>query len=162
MTPNVAALVGGSVDLANSDLTITAASDVTIVTSASPAEDGSNLELGLGVSVALAIVDVQTSAAIADGATLIHGDALTITASAAQTIETKAVGGAEATGSTAKVVTPVVAITLVFSDAKATIGSNATLSLSGDVGVDAVPARSIPRPKVMPRAGARQSVPRWR
>ncbi|MEM7745033.1 MAG: LEPR-XLL domain-containing protein, partial [Pseudomonadota bacterium] len=139
VTATVEANVSGTVDLNGSDLSATATATTSTSTSALPDEDGLTAEsLGIGASIALAIIDVQTTAAIAADAAITNGAALTLTATGNHTIETQATGGAEASGSSATVLTPVVAISLLFSDTQAEIGTGASaLSFSGAVDIGA-------------------------
>ncbi|MDH3387171.1 MAG: LEPR-XLL domain-containing protein, partial [Gammaproteobacteria bacterium] len=130
VTTTVEALVGGTVNLNDSDLTVSATSDSKVITSATPKEDsGTGAKTGIGASVAFAVVDNQTHARIVDGAALTGIDALTMTATTNQAVETTAQGGAA--GGTA--VTPVAAITLLYSDTAVALGSMSNLSAAGNV-----------------------------
>ncbi len=132
---------GAVLDLSGGSLTITATSATKAETTAEPNEDGVTAEsLGIGASVALAFIDHQTVAEIGDTAAISNGDDLTLTASSTSEIMTKAVGGAKAAegSESATVITPVVAITFLFSDTTARIGTGSALTLGGGLSMEAL------------------------
>ena len=129
---------GPGIALNGSDIAFTASAATHSVTTALPkADPGGSSSLGVGASVALAILDNDTSAAIATNAVLADADALTLSARATHVAETHAKGAAEATGNAATVLTPVVAISLLFNDTDAAIGTGGRLDIDGDLALSA-------------------------
>ena len=93
---------------------------------------------GVGASVAINIVDEVTRAQ-ADTGVVLTGTALTQTADATLDVDTEAQGGAS--GGTA--VAPVVAVTVVNSDARAGLAVGSSVTLSGGLTADARSALDV-------------------
>lgn len=132
---SVEARVGGNVDLNSSALTVSALADTRTVTKANPGEDGVTGEsMGIGASVALAIIDWQILASVDSNAAITDGAALTMSATHNQDVETTAKSGAS--GATA--VVPVASSSILLSDTATEIGAlGAGVSFAGDIGLSA-------------------------
>jgi hypothetical protein len=127
-----------TLDLNGANLTLAAMSQTTTETNAIPHEQASTSEsLGIGASIALTITDNQTRAAIEDSASVVNGADIRLDATSKHATATTAIGGAQATGNSARVLTPVVAITLAFDDTSAVVATGDMLMLSGDLGMHA-------------------------
>src|SRR6185503_14392447 len=88
-------------------------------------------ETGVGISVALNIVDASTLAAVGDGATLTGGADLALSATGSHAASTTAEGGGVAKDGTG--VGGAVALTVADNATEARLGTGSALSVSGDV-----------------------------
>ncbi|MEO0465166.1 MAG: LEPR-XLL domain-containing protein, partial [Pseudomonadota bacterium] len=127
---DVSALVengsGTGLELNGSDLSVTALAATAVRTHAIPDEDGATGEsLGIGASVALSILDQNTSAGIADTAVVTGGGAISLAATGTHAADTLAKGAAAGGGTTAAAV---VAITTNFNDTSVFVGTGDALS----------------------------------
>ncbi len=110
------------------NVTLNAQTAETVTASATPANGGgTGKDLGVGISVSVDYAQTSTLAQIANGAVLTGANNLTLTAASKQTMTTTTQGGAS--GSTG--VTPIISIAITDNDTKATLGSGATISLTG-------------------------------
>uniref|UniRef100_UPI0032217262 beta strand repeat-containing protein n=1 Tax=Microbacterium sp. TaxID=51671 RepID=UPI0032217262 len=121
--------IDGTVTLAGGDATITATSDVATTVKALPAGAGvtSTGQLGLGASVALALVTDTTTATIGDNVSLTGARDLILTATATDAASAEARMGAKG-GKVA--LSPAVAITLSNVTTTTRIGSGGVLGLA--------------------------------
>ena len=116
----------GSPDVNDSDVSLTATTNLTNTTKALGKQEGGG-NVGVGAALALNIVNDTTIAGIADGANLLNADDLTLTATATDKVTTVAQAGSA--GGTA--VSPSVAITIANIETKTTIGTGSLLTLGG-------------------------------
>jgi hypothetical protein len=116
--------------LTNSDVTVDAAGNTQSTVQSWPDGDGgAGTDFGLGASFALAIVDDDVVARIADDATLVDADDITITATGTSSLTTEAKTGAKGDTSIA----PAVAISIHNVDVLAAVGTGSELSLDGSL-----------------------------
>ncbi len=131
------ATVGGAVTLSpTGDVTVGATSTEADTAAAKAKASGTSDAVGVGASISLNILTPSTvSATVSDGAALVGGRNITVTAIAARTVTTTVEAGT--TGGTA--ITPAVALALILDDtATAYLGTSPTgLSATGTVTVSA-------------------------
>ncbi len=125
-----ASLENTAVPANNTDLSLTAASNLTntALATAKQASDGSTS--GVGASFALNVVNDTTTAGLPDGSTIGGVNNLTISATDTDTASTTANGGASA-GSGSIALSAQVAITLANVTTTASVGTGADLTISG-------------------------------
>src|SRR5207245_8708214 len=92
------------------DLTITADPRSISTTKALAAKGASGTAFGLGLSIAVSVVDDTTTAAIGDNVTLTGTRALTLSATGGHTSTIQAENGAKTTAAGSDAITPVIAV----------------------------------------------------
>ncbi|MBI3919578.1 MAG: LEPR-XLL domain-containing protein, partial [Betaproteobacteria bacterium] len=123
------AALEGTVNAGSDAVSLTAASRSTSDVEAKAKATGST---GVGASIAFNLTDQLTEAVVANGATLIDGSSLTLSATGTHDNTTVAKGGAAAAGSGTSV-GGAVAISVVDNETEASVGTGAALSLSGNL-----------------------------
>ena len=124
-----------SADLGSGDLELIADSAAASTVSALPDATISGDKVGVGASVALAIINDATTAGLADDATLVSAGSLTIEATGSHTLSTEAKTGAKSAGTA---VTPAIAITISNIEVTASTGAGASaLAVDGDIALTA-------------------------
>jgi hypothetical protein len=130
-----AGIKAGTVTAHAGDVTISAAGTTAAQVEAK-AKAGKAGDTGVGVSVGINIaVDNDTSAVIADGATLTGGDDVTLTATGSHVVNTTAEGGGQSTGATG--VGGALALTVAENETEAKIGTGTALDVTGAVSATA-------------------------
>ncbi|GFO63477.1 beta strand repeat-containing protein [Geomonas paludis] len=94
-------------------------------------------DLGVGASVAFNIADAATVAELEDGAALLGGDDVTLSASSDNSASTTARAGAAAGGGSGTGIGGAVACTVANSETRADLGSGGELGIAGDLTVSA-------------------------
>src|SRR5439155_13712823 len=103
------------------------------------AGEASGSAFGLGLSIAVSVVDDTTSASIGDLATISGAHDVSVSATGGHSSIVEATNGAKATTATGDAVTPVVAVAISIVTTSATIGTQTggTLTAAGAIAVTA-------------------------
>ncbi|HEX8027497.1 MAG TPA: hypothetical protein VF491_03500, partial [Vicinamibacterales bacterium] len=128
---------GSSLTLLGSpDVSIKAASDITITTKALPAGEGGSddTKFGIGISIAVGYGQDETAAFLGNGADVSGAKGVGLVADSVHKMDTEATGGGQ--GQTA--ITPIIAISVADNDTHATLGTGSLLT----VGIDGFSASS--------------------
>ncbi|HUH15478.1 MAG TPA: hypothetical protein VML35_06310, partial [Gaiellaceae bacterium] len=132
-------LAGSTVTLTGGDATFTATSASSSTVKATPAGPTSGGGLGIGASVALNIVDDDTTAGLAAGSDLVGAGNLTLAATSTDAMVTEAEAGAS--GGTA--IVPAVAISISSVSTTALLGAGSALTLTGDFSATASQSATV-------------------
>ncbi len=129
---------------ATPDVTLTADPDSASTTKALAGE-ASGTAFGLGLSIAVSVVDDTTAATIGDEAIVNGARTLTLSATGGHSSVVEATNGAKATAAGGDAVTPVVAVAISIVSTKATIGMQVlgTLTTTGAISVSATQSASV-------------------
>ncbi|HTZ06018.1 MAG TPA: hypothetical protein VMB53_09700, partial [Gaiellaceae bacterium] len=127
---NTTAAIRSGGTIVAGDVTLTATSDSVTTVTALPGGHTGGSDFGLGISVALSIVNDTTFAGLEDGSLLTGGDDLTLHAAGSHAMTTTAQTGAAGGGVT---IVPSIAIAISNVTSKADIGTGAIVTLTGNL-----------------------------
>src|SRR4029077_289292 len=133
-----------TVALSGGDLTVAADPD-SVSTTKALAGEASGSAFGLGLSIAVSVVDDTTTASIGDEATISGGHNVTVSATGGHSSVVEATNGAKATAAGGDAITPVVAVAISIVTTSATIGTQTggTLAATGAIAITATQSAAV-------------------